>query len=172
VDELFLIAEVKAIRGSNGYVLIESFTDSKERFSQLNEVIVEFFGTQKEFQITDVDFSEGKIALKFSGFNSASDAAILVNKKIFIHKKHAVKLNEDTFFIHDVIGSAVFKEYDCLGNVEDVLVLPANDVYVVKDKNNKRILIPAIKDYVKNFSPVEKRLDLVPDCDLLYDDEN
>jgi len=172
VDELFLIAEVKAIRGSEGFVLIESYTDFKERFSQLNEVIVEFFGSYKNFYVDDIAFSEDKIALKFKGFNSAEDAAILLNKKIFVNKKNAVELDKDTFFIHDVIGSVVYKESEFLGNVEDVLILPANDVYVVKNKNNKRILVPAIKDYVKNFNPVEKRLDLVPDCDLLYDDEN
>jgi len=137
VDDLFLIAEVKAIRGSNGYVLIKSLTDFRERFSQLREVVVEFFGTKKEFQVEDVEFLEGKIALKLNGFNSADDAAVLLNKKIFIQKKHAVKLDKDTFFIHDVIGSAVYKDIVLIGNVEDVLVLPANDVYVVKDKNNK-----------------------------------
>ncbi|MHB8905921.1 MAG: hypothetical protein ACYC6D_07335, partial [Melioribacteraceae bacterium] len=59
-----------------------------------------------------------------------------------------------------------------LGYIEDVLAYPANDVYVINKIDNKKILIPAIKDYILSFDPAKKRLELVPDCDLLYDDEN
>ena len=172
MDELFLIAEVKAIRGSEGYVQIESFTDFKERFFQLNEVLVEFFGSYKEFIVEDAVIYDGNIALKFKGFNSAGDAEIFLNKKIFVDKKNSVQLDKDTFFIHDVIGSKVYKDAELLGDVEDVFILPANDVFVVKGLNDRKILVPAVKDYVKDFDPIEKRLDLISDCDLLYDDEN
>jgi ribosomal 30S subunit maturation factor RimM len=66
----------------------------------------------------------------------------------------------------------VFRDGIEIGFIEDVLVLPANDVIVIVDKVNKRILIPAIKDFIKSFDAARKRLDLVTGCDLLYDDEN
>ncbi len=172
MDELFLIAEVKAIRGTEGYMQVESYTDFKERFFQLKEVSVEFFGNYKEFTVEDVDLSESSVTHKFKGFNSAAEAEIFLNKKIFVDKKNSVRLDKDVYFIHDVIGSSVFRGTELLGIVEDVLVLPANDVYVVKSLDNRKILLPAIKNYVKDFNPDKKRLDLVPGCDLLYDDEN
>ncbi len=172
MDELFLIAEVKAIRGTEGYMQVESYTDFKERFFQLKEVSVEFFGNYKEFTVEDVGLSESSVTLKFKGFNSAAEAEIFLNKKIFVDKKNSVRLDKDTYFIHDVIGSSVFRGTELLGIVEDVLILPANDVYVVKSLDNRKILLPAIKNYVKDFNPDKKRLDLVPGCDLLYDDEN
>jgi len=87
-------------------------------------------------------------------------------------KAHLVKLADDTYFIHDLIGSGVLRDSVLLGHIEDVLTLPSNDVYVVKDLNGRRILIPAVKDFVKSFDAERKILELVAGCDLLYDDED
>lgn len=171
MDDLFLIAEVKAIYGSNGFVLVDSFSDFYERFFKLNSVYVEIFGSVKKFFVESVKELDGSFAIKFKGFESSDDVQIFIGKKVYVEKKDAVKLSEDVFFIHDVIGSKVFKESKMIGVVEDVLVLPANDVYVVIDLNKKRILVPAVKSYIQHFNPDEKSLELVPDCDLLYDDE-
>lgn len=172
MDDLFLIAEVKAVHGSNGFVLIDSFSDFYERFFKLNSVYVEVFGSVKKFFVESVKEFDGSFVIKFKGFDTVDDAKIFVGKKIFIDKSDTVKLSENVFFIHDVIGSKVFKKSELLGTVEDVMVLPANDVFVVIDQNKKRILVPAVKNYIENFNPEEKRLELVADCDLLYDDEN
>lgn len=172
MDDFFLIAEVKAILGTEGYVNIQSFSDFSERFFQLKEVYVDFFGNFKKFVVEDAISSGKNIALKFKGFNSADDAAIFLNKKVFVEKKNSVLLDENTFFIHDVIGSSVFRNSELIGTVDDVYVLPANDVYVIKTSEGRNILVPAVKDYVKGFNAIDRRLELVPDCDLLYDDEN
>ena len=172
MDDLFLIAKIKATEGAKGYLLIESFSDFPNRFIKLKNVFAEFFGNIKEFAVEDILYSGEKIALKFKGIDSSDDAKFLLNKNIFIDKNNSVQLDKDTYFIHDVIGSVVYKDLKILGSVEDVLVLPANDVYVVRDLNGKKILVPAVKDFIKHFDPDEKRLDLVSDCDLLYDDED
>ncbi len=171
MDDLFLIAEVKAIYGSNGFVLINSFSDFYERFFQLNSVYVEVFGSVKKFFVEDVKERDGSFAVKFKGFDSSEDVRIFIGKKIYVEKKDSVKLSENVFFIHDVIGSKVYRESKLIGIVEDVLVLPANDVYVVIDQNKRRILIPAVKSFIESFNADEKSLNLVSDCDLLYDDE-
>ncbi len=172
MDDLFLIAEVKAVIGSNGFVLIDSFSDFSERFFKLQNVVIEFFGADKEFFVEDVKRSGDNFALKFKGIDSEDDAKMFLRKKIFIDKKNSVKLSENTFFIHDVIGCKVFRNSEFIGYVKDVLILPANDVYVIENADQKEILLPAVKDYIKEFDSELKTLVLVPDCDLLYDDEN
>lgn len=171
MNQLFLIAEVNASHGSDGYVIAESFSDFSERFSHLKRVYIEFFGNFKEFAVEDVRDIRGKVCLKIRGFDSAEDAKLLIGKKLYVDESNSIKLEKDTFFIHDLIGSTVFRGGHLLGIIEDVYVLPANDVFVVKSENEKRILIPAVKDFVKDFDPVTKRLDLHPDCDLLYDED-
>ncbi len=172
MDDLFLIAEVKAIYGSNGFVLIDSFSDFYERFFQLNSVYVEVFGSVKKFFVEDVKELNGSFVIKFKGFDSSEDVQFFVGQKVYVEKKDVVKLSENVFFIHDVIGSKVYKESKLIGVVEDVLVLPANDVFVVIDRNKKRILVPAVENYIESFDADEKSLKLVSGCYLLYDDEN
>jgi 16S rRNA processing protein RimM len=172
VDDLFLIAEVKAVYGTEGFVIIESFSDFSDRFFKLEYVFIEFFGLSKELYVENIKTINGRHAIKFKGFDSKNSADLLIGKKIYVDNESAVKLSDDTYFIHDLIGSQVYKGSEFIGSLEDVLIMPANDVYLIKDLKGKKILVPAIKDYVKSFDPKTKKLDLIPDCDLLYDDEN
>lgn len=172
MDNFFLIAEIKAVHGSNGLVLIDSFSDFSERFFKLKSVFIELFGLKKEFFVENVIEVGGRIALKFKNFNSAEDVRILIGKRIFVEEKNSIKLSKDTYFVHDLIGSEVFRNSKLIGHVEDVLAYPANDVYLIKDLAKKNIMIPAVKDFIKSFEPGKKILELVDDCDLLYDDEN
>ena len=172
MDDFFLIAEVKAVYGSKGFVLIESYSDFSERFYKLNSVYLEFFSSRKEFFVENIMEVDGNFALKFKGFDNNEDVKFLLGKKIYVDKEHSVKLSADTYFIHDLIGSEVFQRSKLIGLLEDVLILRSNDVYVIRDTEKKKVLVPAIKNYVQSFDPVKKRLELMPDCDLLYDDEN
>lgn len=172
MDNFFLIAEIKAVHGSNGLVLIDSFSDFSERFFKLKSVFIELFGLKKEFFVENVIEVGGRIALKFKNFNSAEDVKILIGKRIFVEEKNSIKLSKDTYFVHDLIGSEVFRNSKLIGHVEDVLAYPANDVYLIKDLAKKNIMVPAVKDFIKSFEPGKKILELVDDCDLLYDDEN
>jgi len=133
---------------------------------------MDFFGNYKKFVVEKVSVINGNIALKFKGFNSIDELRIFLNKKIFVDKKDSIQLDKDSFFIHDLVGSKAFRNNELLGSIEDVYLLPANDVYIIKTLDDRIILIPAVKDFVKEFDPNEKRLDLTDDCDLLYDDEN
>jgi 16S rRNA processing protein RimM len=172
VDELFLIAEIKSIYGSDGLVLIDSFSDFLERFFELKVVFLEIFGAKKKFFVENVISVGGGFAIKFKGFDSAESVKFLVGKKIFVDEANSVKLSDNIFFIHDLIGSKVFRNSEFIGLVDDVIILPANDVLEVQEPGGKKILIPAIKDYIESFDSSAKKLNLVRDCDLLYDDEN
>ncbi|MDP2038806.1 MAG: ribosome maturation factor RimM [Ignavibacteria bacterium] len=172
MNDLFLIAEIKSAYGSSGFVVIDSFSDFKDRFFGLKNVFVEIFGNRKNFVVESAKEVDKKIILKFAGFNSDKDVQLLIGKKIFVDQENLVQPEVDNYFIHDLVESEVYRDGLMIGKVEDVLVLPANDVIVVLNNDKKRILIPAIKDFVKEFDAEKKRLDLVNGCELLYDDEN
>jgi len=172
VDDFFLIAEIKAVHSSGGFVLIDSFSDFSERFFKLKSVFIEVFGLKKEFFVENVAEVNGRVALKFKNFDSADDVKILVGTKIFVDEKNSVKLSEDTYFVHDLIGSEVFRNGGFVGHIEDVFAYPANDVYLINDPGQRKIMVPAVKDFIKSFDPAKKKIELVDDCDLLYDDEN
>lgn len=170
MDEFYLIAEIRAIHNKEGFLSIVSYTDVPERFNKLRKVYIEIFGEKKEFFIEKVLHLKNSAAVKFRNFDSDKDVSFLIGKKMFVDNESLVKLSENTYFIHDLIGSSVFRNNAQVGLLTDVLVLPANDVYVITETSGKELLIPAIKDYIESFDPQNKILVIKPGDDI-YDEE-
>jgi len=172
VSDFYLIAQIKSIYGCEGFVSLISFSDALDRFKKLKKVFIDIFGAKREFIVDKTDFAGNEWLLKFKNFNNDQDVGFLIGKKIFIEKEDLAKLPEDTFYIHDLVGSKVYSDSKFFGYLIDVLVLPSNDVYVIKSEDGKEIFVPALKDYVKQFIPAEKRLELVSISEIFLDDEN
>ena len=64
MNDLFLIAEIKSAYGSSGFVVIDSFSDFKDRFFELKNVFVEIFGNRKNFVVESAKEVDKKIILK------------------------------------------------------------------------------------------------------------
>lgn len=172
MDDFLLIAKVKSVHGNDGFLSIESFSDFQDRFLKLEKVFADFFGVRKEFIVEAVDYFSKKIVLKIKGFDNIDDASVFIGKNLFICQSEAISTSRDVFFIHDLIGSQVFQKDKLVGVIVDVLKLPANDVYLVKSVEKKEILIPAVKDFIKKFDVNKKRVEITPEFDLMYNDED
>ena len=172
MDDLFLIAEVKAVFNSRGYLSIISFTDFPERFFKLKEVYIDVFGTKKLFEVEAAENIKGNFVLKLKNFDSTDDVEAFIGKRIYVKPEDSVELPEDTFFVHDLIGSKVLVNSKFFGSVVDVLNLPANDVYVIKTDDGKEIMFPAVKRFIKNFNAEEKILELEVEEDFFNENEN
>ena len=72
-------------------------------------------------------------------------------KGLFVTRDQAVPLEKDEYFIADLIGlQAESDEGEDLGELSDVLQTGANDVYEVKMEDGKEVLLPAIRECIKN----------------------
>lgn len=170
--EYYLIARIISASLNEGFVNITLFTDFPEHLYKLDKVYIDFFNVKKEFKIDKIQSSGSKYQIKFENFNSVSDIEILIGKDIFIEEKNLINLPANQFFIHDIIGSIVLRNNVEIGKVTDVLSLPANDVYVIKDNSGNEILIPAVNDYIESFDPGSKIMKLKPGEDLYDTDED
>jgi len=143
--------------GVRGQVKVEPLTDDIERFKNLKEVFYEQENCLEKLVIKEVIFlKKAFVVLKFEGVDDAKEAEKFRNKYIMVHRKDAVKLPEGRYFICDIIGLKVYTVDDeYLGEIINVIQTGANDVYVINNKENKEILIPAIKEVVKNID-IEK----------------
>lgn len=166
-NEYYLVAKIISA-SYEGYVNIALFTDFPEHLYELKKVYIDFFESKKEFKIDKIKGSGNRYQIKFQNFNDESDTEILIGKEIFIEEKDLVKLPVNQFYIHDIIGSVVLRNNVEIGKVTDVLSLPANDVYVIRDNSGNEILIPAVNEYIINFDPDKKILKLKPGEDF-YD---
>ena len=172
MSDFYLIATVTSVSGKNGAVKIISYSDYPERFFYLSKVYIDFFGEKKLFFVERVKQNKNFFTLKFKNFNSEQDSEILVGKEIFVDEENLVRLPENNFFIHDLIGSRVIKGDKELGVIKEVFQYPANDVYVIEDRSGKEFLLPAILRIIESFDSAKKILKLKPGEDLYEDDES
>lgn len=151
MEQYFEIGQIVTTNGVRGFVKVKPFTDDIKRFSKLKTVFVTINKELVEFEIEEVKYLNSMVLLKFKGINSIEEAEKLRNYYLKIHRKDAVKLPKNSYFIVDLIGCEVFTVQDeLLGKVEDVFSTGSNDVYVIRNEIGKQILIPAISSVVKD----------------------
>lgn len=171
MSEYFLLARISSTADKKGFVKIESYSDFPERFYSLKAVYIDFFGTKKKFFVEEVKKLKSDFFIRFKNFNTGKDTKILLNKEIFIEEKDAVKLPGNVFFVHDLIGSTVFRNDKLFGSIKDVLPYPANDIYVIEKVDGGEILLPALAELIESFDPGKKIMILKPG-ESFYEDED
>lgn len=171
MSDFYLIAKVIAA-GKEGFLKISSFSDFPDRFFNLEKVFIDFFGEKKIFFIDKISKEKEHFLFKFKNFGKEDDLSIFLNKEIFIDEENLIKLPDNYYFIHDLIGSRVLRNNAEFGIVKDMQILPANNVYIIEDKTGQEILIPAVSDYIESFDPEKKILILKPGGKIYEEDEN
>ncbi len=160
LSSYILIAEIRKAAEEPGYVVLRSYSDFPDRFFELEKVYIDVYGGIRTFYIEEVVECGEEIQLKFQNFDTDQDVNFLHGKKVYVDAQESVLLDENTFFIHDLVGCKVLLNDKFFGNLIDVIPLEANDVYVVNNEEGKEILIPAVKDYVKSIDIESKVIHL------------
>ena len=158
-QEYFEIGQIVNTFGIKGFVKVNPFTDYMERFEELKCVLVVKNKETKEMQIEEVKYQKNVVLIKFKGIEDINMAEKYKGCYIKIKREDARKLPKDTYFIADLIGMKVYDENgNLLGTVNDIYNNKAHDIYVVKDDLGKQILLPAIKDVIKQIDIEEEKI--------------
>lgn len=169
--DYFIIGKIVNTHGVKGEVKVLPDTEDIKRFSKLKTVRIKQRGRIEEYQV-EYGRGQGTTAiLKLKGIDTPEAAMLLKGAELEIHRNDAIKLPEDTWFIGDLIGCQVFEEDgNCLGKVINVLQTGSNDVYEVKDEQERTILIPALKNVVLDVDIEAARIQvkLLPGLKEIY----
>jgi len=102
------------------------------------------------------------VVMKIKTINHIEEAEKLRNKFIYVGRDNTRDLEEDEFFIADMIGLEVFTVAGVhVGVLKDVLQYSANDVYVVQG-DSKEYLIPSILKFVPEINMEERKMIIDP----------
>ena len=78
---------------------------------------------------------------------------------LLVAREDAVELDDDEYFIADMIGMEVLTEDGkVFGTLKDVMETGANDVYVIDSIEHGEVLVPAIKECILNVNIEECRM--------------
>ncbi len=164
------IGKIVAPFGIRGELKVFSLSDIPDRFAQLDSVFVGPEYTPRK--ITAVRPYKGDmLILKFVGIDDATTAETLRNFDLSIPLDKLAKLPPNSYYQHDILGLhvAILNGRE-IGTIIEIIETGSNDVYVVKGGDGKQILLPAIKDVVKQIDLIRQMMYIEPMAGLLDDD--
>lgn len=157
--QYFEIGQIVNHFGIKGMVKVNPFTDDISQFEEMKTILVDKKGNLQEMQIEEVKYSKNQVLLKLKGIETVEEAEKYRNCYLKLPREKARKLPKNTYFIADLIGLEVYtEEGNLLGKVDDIYNTGASDIYVIKDELGKQILLPAIKEVIKQVDLEQEKI--------------
>jgi 16S rRNA processing protein RimM len=157
MKEILTVGQIINTHGIKGEIKVYPLTDDIRRFRKLKTVYID--GIERE--ISWCKLQVDKVILKIVGIESPEEAYKYRNKYIQVKRENAADLEEDRYFVADIIGCKVVDENGKeFGNVFDVIFTGSNEVYWVKGQ--EEILVPALKSVVAKMDIENKLIVIKP----------
>jgi 16S rRNA processing protein RimM len=148
-EQFIRIGKILKSQGHRGAVRVLPLTDFPERFQEMQRVRVKLQDRSEVYTIEECKPHGKFLTIKFKEIVDMNAAEKLRGSYLEVTRQELVPLQEDSYYIFDIVGMSVFDQDETLlGKVTDVLQTGANDVYVV-ETGGKPLLIPALKQVVR-----------------------
>lgn len=139
------LSKIVNTHGLKGDIKVVPWADYPEIFEEIDYVYTEDL---TEYKITNVKYQKNMVILHLDSISSIEMAEKMKNTILYVKKEDMPPLNDDTYYVADLIGLKVFDENTEYGVISDVLSHGGTDIYVIKRKGQKDLLLPAAKEFV------------------------
>ena len=94
------------------------------------------------------------------GFYHINDVEKYKGYIVKIAEENQEDLDDGEFYYHEIIGSDVYENDILIGQISEILQPGANDVWVVKRKGKRDLLLPYIPPVILNVDVNQHRVDV------------
>ena len=140
------VAEIVTTHGVRGNLKVKSLSDYENRFENGAKLLI----GDEELTVESSFNQKGLKVIKFKEYDDINDILKFVGKDITIEDSDLGELNEDEYYVFELVGLDVKSHGQTVGKITDVItgVYP-NDVYVIKTEKDE-VYFPALNATVKN----------------------
>ena len=130
MEDLLKVGVITTTHGVRGEVKVFPTTDDAERFLDIEYVLLDTGKELRRLNIQNVKFFKNLAILKFEGVDNINDIEKYKGKSLFVTRENAVELEEDEYYIGDLIGMEVYTDdsEERFGVLKDVMETGANEV--------------------------------------------
>jgi 16S rRNA processing protein RimM len=160
MEPFLQVGVIASTHGIKGEVKVFPTTDDPTRYKQLKKVLLDTGKEKLTLEIQAVRFFKNMVIVKFKGMDDINLVEKYKGKSLYVSREEAVELEEDEYFIADLIGMEVFTEEGRLGTLKDVILTGANEVYVVELEDKREVLIPAIRDCIREVDVAGRKMNV------------
>lgn len=159
----FNVGKIVNTQGLQGEVRVLSVTDfAEERFKKGSRLAL--FDKKDQF-VTSLEIASHRKhknfdIVKFKGLYHINEVEKYKEFTLKIAEEDLTELADGEFYYHEIIGLDVYEGEDLIGQVKEILQPGANDVWVVKRKGKRDLLLPYIPPVVLNVDIPNHRVDV------------
>ncbi|MGT2799251.1 ribosome maturation factor RimM [Streptococcus marmotae] len=157
----FKVGKIVNTQGLQGEMRVLSVTDfAEERFKKGNQLAL--FDPKDQF-VMNVEIASHRKAknfdiIKFKGMYHINDIEKYRDFTLKVAEEDLTDLEDGEFYYHEIIGLEVYEGEQLLGTIKEILQPGANDVWVVKRKGKRDLLLPYIPPVVLDVDVANGRV--------------
>ncbi|VTS13856.1 ribosome maturation factor RimM [Streptococcus pseudoporcinus] len=161
--EFFNVGKIVNTQGLQGEMRVLSVSDFADERFQKGSVLA-LFDDKNQF-VTNVEIASHRKQknfdiIKFKDHNHINAIEKYKGFTLKVSENHLSDLAEDEFYYHEIIGLDVYEGNQLIGQVKEILQPGANDVWVVKRKGKKDLLLPYIPPVILNVDLEHHRVEV------------
>ena len=159
----FNVGKIVNTQGLQGELRVLSVTDfAEERFKKGSQLSI---FDDKDQHLLDVEIASHRKQknfdiVKFKGLYHINDVEKYKGTVLKVAEENLTDLAEDEFYYHEIIGLDVYENDVLIGQIKEIMQPGANDVWVVKRKGKKDLLLPYIPPVVLTVDVAANRVDV------------
>jgi len=167
-DQLIIIGKITKPVGLKGELRVLSITDFPDRFKKLKDVyllnqeetelLTNSYTGEIKFSIKNVTVSDTILRITFDQYDSVEKVTFLKSCLICIPEKDRYKLPKNVYYFYDLIGCDIYEKGEMLGTLKKIENYGSAELFSVQTREGNIILIPFIKEFVKNVDLNKRRI--------------
>lgn len=143
------VGKIRGVFGYKGWVKVSAYSGVKDRFAKVKAVYIDSGKELERKVLTGQKYFQKQLLLKFADLNDRETPRALIGRELYLPESEIVELPADSFFIHDLVGLAVYDvQKGYLGILKDVMFAGSHQLLVVQSEE-REILVPAVEEFVR-----------------------
>lgn len=170
IKQYLEIGKIVSTHGLKGEVKVQPWCNSPDFLCEFDNFYLK--DGKEKIVVSNVRIQKNMVIMELEGVTTSEQAVSYRNKILFINRND-VELDDDCYFIQDLIGLKAIDvdTNEIYGEIIDVTETGANDVYHIKSEGGKMYYVPAIADVVIK-TDLEQKTMLIRPLKGLFDDED
>lgn len=146
-----LIGQITGTFGIKGELKVYSESDFVEYRFRKNAKI--YLSDNNEYIVSSSRTHKGNVLITINDINDINLVLDKVGMKIYAPSDDEPPLNDDEYYIDDLVGLKVVNQYDeILGTINDVIEIPSGYLLEITDEKSNRFLLPFVDEYITEIT--------------------
>ena len=167
--DFYFLGKITKTSGYKGDLMFFFDVDDIDRYADLEAVFINMHDELVPFAIKNISFKSGKSAIvQMEDITDEESAIALIGQELYLPLSFLLKLEENLFYYHEVIGFSVVDEnIGQLGTVKQILDQSSQAILVIEHNNGKEILVPITDDIIKSVDRKNKVIQVITPSGLV-----